>query len=130
MNETDFRKAVVKHAHHNGWKVAFFHRLPTQKGGWRTPVGADGKGWPDLVLVRERVLFVELKGNDGRLHPDQKLWLNNLAEAGAEVYVWRPRDWHEVERVLSTPHGEREQRLEAATGGDHEQAEAVKRMLG
>jgi len=36
-----------------GWKV--FHVRPGQTAkGWRTPVEYDGKGWPDLCLVRDR----------------------------------------------------------------------------
>ena len=36
-----------------------------------TTKGTLGSGWPDLVLVRERVVFVELKADDGRISEAQ-----------------------------------------------------------
>ncbi len=57
-------------------------------------------GFPDLVLVRERVVYVELKTNKGRLTAAQKDWIDRLKEAGAEVRVWRPSDWATIEEVL------------------------------
>jgi hypothetical protein len=92
MNEAQLTKEVVKRAHEQGWIVAHFHRLPTQKGGWRTPVAADGKGFPDLVLVRERVIFAELKAGYRSARPEQVRWLERLQAAGAEAYIWRPPD--------------------------------------
>ncbi|MEM0142446.1 MAG: VRR-NUC domain-containing protein [Candidatus Parvarchaeum sp.] len=50
-------------------------------------------GFPDLVLVKDRIIFVELKTAKGRLRPQQKIWLAALEDTGAEVYVWRPIDW-------------------------------------
>ena len=48
-------------------------------------------GFPDLVLVGNRVLFVELKRQDGRLRPEQRAWLEALTAAeGVTAIVWRP----------------------------------------
>ena len=58
-------------------------------------------GFPDLVLVRERVIFAELKAEKGKLTAHQKGWLDTLTTAGAEVYVWRPSDWDNVLRTLN-----------------------------
>ena len=58
-------------------------------------------GFPDLVLVRDRVLFVELKTDRGRLTTEQLRWQNELYHAGAEVFVWRPGDLVLVKRVLA-----------------------------
>lgn len=93
MTEAELQEAVVELAHLFGWRVAHFRPARTAHG-WRTPVAADGAGWPDLTLVRERVVFAELKGDRGALRPDQIIWQRALAEAGAEHYVWRPKDWH------------------------------------
>jgi VRR-NUC domain len=57
-------------------------------------------GFPDLVLVRDRVIFAELKRQDGKPSAAQKEWLDGLASAGAEVYLWRPSDLDEVATVL------------------------------
>lgn len=58
-------------------------------------------GWPDLVLVRERVIFAELKREGESPRPDQVEWLNALASAGAEVYVWTLADFDEIASILS-----------------------------
>ena len=58
-------------------------------------------GFPDLVLVRDRVLFRELKTDRGRITPDQQRWLDTLRAAGADADVWRPGDLHRVKRELA-----------------------------
>ena len=49
-------------------------------------------GFPDDVLVRERVVFAELKSETGQPTPEQYFWLLALTEAGQECYLWRPSD--------------------------------------
>jgi len=51
------------------------------------------KGIPDLVIIGDRVIWVELKSHTGRLTTDQEIWLDRLRMANQEVYVWRPIDW-------------------------------------
>jgi len=67
-------------------------------------------GFPDRTCCRDRVLFVELKRElTGRLSEDrnrqpgdaQVAWLDRLAKAGGEVYLWRPGDLDEIARILS-----------------------------
>jgi len=58
-------------------------------------------GFPDEVFVRERILFAELKREKTRPTPDQVEWLDKLARAGGEVYLWRPSDLEEIGVVLS-----------------------------
>jgi len=73
-------------------------------------------GFPDRVLVRDRrVIFAELKREKKVATPltdEQRRWLDALAGAGCECYLWRPSDFEEVGRVLSKrwrylPHGDR-----------------------
>jgi hypothetical protein len=103
VTEREFEAAVVDVARLFGWRVAHFRPAQTQKG-WRTPVSYDGKGWPDLVLVRERVVYVELKGHGGRVSNEQREWLQALVDAGQEAYCWYPSDWTGgyIEQVLET----------------------------
>lgn len=74
--------------------------------GWRWHHETDSRwsraGLPDLILVRPpRVIFVELKKEDGALRRAQGEWLTDLARCpGVESYVWRPSDLSEVEEVL------------------------------
>ena len=49
-----------------------------------------GRGSPDLVVgVRGRVLFRELKTEDGRLSPEQVNWHERARAIGLNVDVWR-----------------------------------------
>jgi hypothetical protein len=99
VTEAAFQTSVIDLARVTGWMVAHFRPARTEQG-WRTPVAADGKGFPDLVLVRERVIFAELKSDTGRLSDDQHAWLAALEAAGVEAYVWRPDDFDQVAATL------------------------------
>lgn len=58
-------------------------------------------GFPDLVLVGTRgVAFAELKRHKGRITSEQSRWHTRLQVAGAQVHVWRPEDWEEVQHVI------------------------------
>lgn len=64
------------------------------------------RGWPDCTLIRDgRVIFAELKRENGRTTPAQDRWLDSLAGAGCEVYLWKPSDFMsgEITRILSRP---------------------------
>lgn len=37
----------------------------------------------------------------GKITAEQARWIGALVKARAEVYVWRPSDWPQVERVLA-----------------------------
>lgn len=101
MTEADWQTQVLDLARLYGWRVAHFRPARTEHG-WRTPVAADGKGWPDLVLVHpdKGVIFAELKTDRGRLSDDQKAWIDLLDAAGAAVHVWKPSDFDQVQEVL------------------------------
>jgi hypothetical protein len=101
MTEAELSDSVVELAHLFGWRVAHFRPARTA-GGWRTPVSADGAGWPDLTMVRgSRLVFCELKSRSGKLSDGQQVWLDVLSAVG-EVHVWRPEHWTDgtIERVL------------------------------
>lgn len=100
QSEDDFQADLIDYLHSRGWKVAHFRKART-KDGWRTAVAADGKGWPDLVCVRERLVFIEAKSETGKLSKEQKLWRQWLIAARAEWYCWRPSDWPEIRKVLT-----------------------------
>ncbi len=102
MRESDLQKCVLGLAHLLGWRVAHFRPAQTKKG-WRTPVEADGAGFPDLVLTKEdRILFRELKSKNGQLSDAQVKWQLALHNAGMDSCVWRPKDWLEgtIEKEL------------------------------
>lgn len=98
--EEDFQRAITDLAEVCGWEW-IHHRPARTSKGWRTPVeGSHARGFPDLVLVRDRVLFVEVKSERGRLSTAQRWWFERLHEAGQDVRVWRPSAWTEVVATL------------------------------
>ena len=112
MSEADLLESVIDLAHVFGWTVAHFRPARVMKNGietWRTPVEADGKGFPDLVLARETpngfadIIFAELKSERGKLTIEQKMWLQLLGKNPAvRCFVWPPSNWllGEIEKVL------------------------------
>ncbi len=87
-----------------GWRSACFRPAQVRPGKFVTPVGGDGAGWPDLALVRRnRMIFAELKTDEGYRKPRQRAWHVALEQAGQTVYTWKPRDWlsGEIERTLT-----------------------------
>lgn len=100
--ERFFQQQVIELARTLGYKVAHFRPAQNARGDWRTPVAADGKGFPDLVLTgRGKVIFAELKTDSGVLTPEQREWIEALHAAGHEhVYVWRPKQLDEIRAVL------------------------------
>lgn len=57
-------------------------------------------GFPDRTLYRDRIIFAELKKHGGKPTDEQVKWLDGLARAGGEVYVWTPLDFDEIGRIL------------------------------
>jgi len=57
-------------------------------------------GYPDRTCVRERILFAELKREKTKPSLEQIEWLDRLAGADGEVYLWRPSDLDEIGLVL------------------------------
>ena len=91
LSERDWQRQVLDLATLRRW--TWYHTHDSR----RSPAG-----FPDLVLVRDRVIYAELKTDKGRLTTNQLAWQRILAAAGAEVYVWRPRDWDAVKVALTT----------------------------
>lgn len=102
--EKDFQDHIINLARANQWRVAHFRAVKVQRADgsvrYETPVQADGKGFPDLVLVRDRVLFVEVKRENGILEPAQKDWMKALLGAKAEHMTWRPSDLENIRNIL------------------------------
>lgn len=97
--EEDLLNWVIDTARMLGWHTAHFRPALTAKG-WRTAVSGDGEGWPDLVLVRECIIYAELKSETGKLSPEQEDWRDWLTAGGGVWFQWRPSDKPEIERIL------------------------------
>ena len=95
MTEAELKKAVVDYAHQQGWHVYSQPMARTKR-----PV-KDASGYPDLTLARDgRVLWIELKQEDGTISEAQHDWLRALSWDRASVI--RPSDWDSgfVQRLL------------------------------
>lgn len=79
LTEAQFQRQVTDLAKTLGWRI--YHPVVSR---------LSVKGWPDLVLVRERVLYRELKAANKQTTPEQDDWLASLAAAGQDVGVWWP----------------------------------------
>ncbi len=88
--EKDWQKQVRDLASMLGYRRAY-HTFDSRRSD---------TGFPDLVLVRDRVVFLELKREKGIVSVAQAGWLEALASAGAEVYVARPRHFDYLAAVL------------------------------
>ena len=100
MTEREWQAQVVQAARLLGWTT--YHTHDSRRSD---------AGWPDLALVRDRLVMAELKTDTGRLSAAQERWLALLKGAGIETHVWRPRDIDQVLDVLkrrrtSTPQSE------------------------
>lgn len=126
--EYQLQSQVAQLAAMLGWEHVAFRVAFTKGRGWRTPgTGTMAKGWPDMTLVRardRRLIFAELKSDVTKPSPDQDRVLDVLRALelppeqrdalddtmadmrlpdrlpSIEVYVWRPRDFDQIERIL------------------------------
>ena len=58
-------------------------------------------GFPDLLIAGPNgVVFAELKVGRGKVSEEQRKWLDALAHAGAEVHVWWPDEFEEINERL------------------------------
>ena len=94
MTEAELLSATIQLAETLGWRV--FHVRPglDRHGRWSTAMsGTEAAGWPDLCMVRDRIIWAELKSERGRTTPSQQDWIFALTRAGGETHIWRPVHW-------------------------------------
>ena len=90
VSEREWQQTVVDYARAKKWSC--FHPFDSRHSA---------AGFPDLVLVRERIVFAELKREKGKVSAEQRDWQIAIMFAKGEYYLWRPSDWGEVEQVLA-----------------------------
>lgn len=108
VTEEDFLKQVLTLARSCGWRTAHFRPAMTKGGKWITAVQGDGKGFPDLVLLRDdEFIIAELKVPPNTITPEQRGWLDAFSQTGAcenallWVCTWTPADWPTIETFLA-----------------------------
>jgi hypothetical protein len=113
LSEAAWQRQVESLAQFYGWLV--YHPPDNRPIDGRGRRQATARGYPDLTLVRgAELIFAELKRDTTYPSPDQRIWLDALravSEAvdwaagvdgpAIDVYVWRPRDFDEVQMRLA-----------------------------
>ena len=91
MTEAELLEQVKTVALTYGWRL--YHTFDSRRSA---------SGFPDLVLARPpRVIFAELKRQNGRMTVPQEMWGEALGQCGGvETYLWRPSDWDEIVETL------------------------------
>lgn len=99
MSEATLQDRVVGRAKRRNWKVAHAGRAwvgdrESGTGQFITPMA---KGWPDLTLAKEghKLIFIELKTEEGQLDDEQWTWLRLLNSTGNYAVLIRPSDLRE-----------------------------------
>ena len=88
-SEAEWQNHVISLASGFGWTI--YHTHDSRRSN---------RGFPDLALVRERLVLCELKRQSGKPTFEQIAWLGLLRHAGEEVYLFRPSDVDQVTAVL------------------------------
>ena len=108
MTEAELQNAVVDLARLLGYLVHHSRPAQNRKGKWSTPIQGDA-GFPDLCIAgKGRLLFVELKSEEGKMSVEQEVWRDELALASTwsankiRWVLWRPQNWvsGDIERIL------------------------------
>lgn len=104
VSERQFQRDVTDAAERLGWHWLHVRKSVGRRDGeaaWQTTTNI--AGWVDLLLWHERqhrVIAAELKSEIGTVTPEQATVIASLAAAGLETYVWYPRDWDDVIKIL------------------------------
>lgn len=105
ISEREFQNSYVDFAHLCGWDVIYFRPARVLRGGkeiYETPIGGDGKGWPDTIAMRlDRLVAAELKREGGKATPEQIARLEAFNRVpGCQGFIWQPSDWPIIEHTL------------------------------
>lgn len=103
-SEKVLTKRVIEFGQGRGWKIAHFRPAWYGEGKNRrmiTAVAGDGKGFLDLLCLRERVVVIELKMDGNTPTPEQLEWIEAWRRAGVPAYVIYPDLWDLVVQILT-----------------------------
>lgn len=107
MTEASLQAKVVGRAKRRGWAVAHAGKgwVGGEEGQFVTPMAP---GWPDLTLAKagSRLIFMELKREQGEVSEEQLFWLRLLNECGARAIIVRPSDLREGRVRAILDHGD------------------------
>lgn len=79
ISEKQFESHVIEYARNMGWKVYCSYNNSRSE-----------PGFPGLVLVRDVILFRQLKSENGRISKTQNEWAEALIHTGSDFKIWKP----------------------------------------
>jgi len=85
---------VIELAESQGWLV---YHVANVKGQLRCKSSV---GFPDLLLLKDKIVIWECKIPPNKLSPAQKVWTDRFAEVGVETKVITPEDWDYIKLTL------------------------------
>ena len=99
VNEAVLQSRVIARAKRLGWEIQHVGKgiATFDSNGDPVYVTTGNAGWPDLTLAKagHRLIFIELKRQDGVVSTEQWKWLGLLNACGARAVVIRPSDLRE-----------------------------------
>src|SRR3972149_6016351 len=112
-SEADFASWFEDWLPVHGYKFAHFRPARVMRNGketYETPVSGNAKGLPDYYVwhperrphlgFRGSAFWVELKSEKGKLSEAQIECIKSLRASGAQVFIWRPDDRADIERLV------------------------------
>ena len=91
VTEAEFQGQVIALAEQLGWHVVHINDSRRQRA----------EHWPDLVLIRDRILYRELKRLGNKPTLGQEAMLERLRRAGGDAEWWTPNDWDLIHQTLA-----------------------------
>ncbi len=92
VSEADFQNQILYLAKVLGWD--WYHTYDSRKSV---------KGFPDLVLVREVILYLELKKEGEKLTSEQRHWATIIPAAGGNYMAAWPSHFSDIAELLGDP---------------------------
>ncbi len=89
MTEAQFQQQIIDTARLLKWAV--YHTYDSRRSQ---------PGFPDLCLVRDRIVFLEVKTETGKVSPEQAEWIATINAAGGTALVVRPSQWDQIVESL------------------------------
>lgn len=106
MVEKDWQRTVVEAAKLYGWRVKCDRNVRVQRRDgttyFTTAIGADGIGFPDLLLLRgDRQIAAELKVGRNKATEAQEGWIEAFGRVKqSQSGIWYPDMWDEIKTML------------------------------
>ena len=89
ITEKEFQDQIIELARYTGYLV--YHDQDSRRSE---------PGFPDLCLVGDRCIFLEVKRQNGVVSRAQVDWITRLVKAGIIARVVRPSDWDWIQQAL------------------------------